>query len=220
MKTRMHQHTYSPQEAISAFRCDVPDLFLKDFARCLKGVYRGCATLCREILEKPERRDVHSTMRRAITEGQFRSLAKRHNAHVKAHHTRRGTARFTTARFNRIVLTQAGVADIHEVVRPARYRNALAIGQLPLLEHPDSSDHDQSGEQLLYGILLHGPRMADVEQPSFYRVAFLSQDCTVYAAALPLTELLSDTSSDVATADEDPANFMRPRRAEDEQEEG
>ncbi|HPH27811.1 MAG TPA: hypothetical protein PLA87_13270 [Pseudomonadota bacterium] len=211
--------SYSRSGAIAMFHDLVPLEFLRGFAERLHKSYRGAFLLCRETFNRPERHDLHSSIRRAVTEAHFRDLAKVHQADVTSCQTKRGTAHYSRARFGTVVLTQCGVAQKNEVVRRAQHRENLAIGQMSLF-----GQEQTEAEGMLYVLLLHGPRKAEVPSPTFLRAAFPSPDCKTYSAIIDLTFLLAAAAADtVSTATEDDDELiirLRPQIEEDNEEMG
>ena len=211
--------THSRSGAITMFHEQVPQEFLRGFAERLHKSYRGAFQLCRETFNRPERHDLHSVIRRGVTEAHFRDLAKEHRADVTSCLTKRGTAHYSRARFGTVVLTQCGVAQQDEVVRRAEHRENLAIGQMSLF-----GQEQTAMDGLLYVLLLHGPRRAEVPSPTFLRAAFPSPDCKTYSATIDLTFLLAAAAADtvnVAAEDDDELILrLRPQIEEDNEEMG
>ena len=156
--------------------------------RCLIKGYADSAVKCLESYSTEQAHDLRPQMRRADIEQLLRGLPGRHsdviavpeiNVSNNAWHVRLTSGRIT--------LTVSAVDGPENVVREAVFRRNLArryqMGfsgdgwESPTPIRPTTTDDD-----LVYGLVIHGPAKHDTVQrfPAFVHIVFPVEDCTTY----------------------------------------
>jgi hypothetical protein len=171
-----------PSEQIRIFDESFPPVAQKQLLQGLINAYRTAEAECKNLMDTPEHaHDLYPYIRWKIVDQSLQRLAQRIPGVSAIIASNDNGCHHTKIVAGRISLTISAVDTPKEVVRRAKYRADYAQdGQLSLdLGMGVKKDTENSADDLIYCILLHGPSQATI--PGFAHIVFPNRDCTAYA---------------------------------------
>lgn len=162
------------EHRITELLAEIPNEFLVSFVIELPRIYHLAYTQTYRDHRKEEAKDLLPYMRRSYVEELFHSSADRFQSLLVFDESNEvNNCNHVTVRSGSIVLTVSAVNSPCEMVRPAHYRQTLALSNQTLL-FPDM--YDISHRDSFYGVILHGPEYQNQERLSFVCLGFPSAD--------------------------------------------
>jgi|CXWL01.1.fsa_nt_gi hypothetical protein len=200
----------SGAELRAMFLADVPEPVLEDTVRCLTRSYSDSARYCRDNFPAEEAHDLYAHHRRAMFERNWRGrLARYPGLKISTRTNASRTCYHTEVRAGRVLMTVSAVEAPFEVVRPAVFRQTLALdSQLNIFTEPEAVADDAP----LYAIVLHGPLGGGLHRtPAFIHVGFPETTCSKYVDRFNLLDCFPVLQAEMAAKPVAPVERAQPR---------